>query len=245
MPDSEGPTSTSVPVKPLPKRNWLGRAIKRSFDIGFVLLALPVCLPLALIAALAVRLSGPGPVFYVTERVGLKGKRFRMFKFRSMVREAGQVGPSLTHKRDPRLTRIGRILRRTKFDEFPQVMNVIRGEMSIVGPRPPLPQHAALLTPEQSIVLEVRPGLTSLAQVAHRDEEDLLPAENTEEYYLDVILPRKNRSDLAYVRNWSLSLDFKVFLVGLAALFRLQAELGLDRFTEPETDLGRSGATSG
>lgn len=228
MSDNLDPATSPDRGGSLPKWNPVSRAIKRAFDIGFILLVLPLCLPVAVVAAVVIRLTSPGSIIYVTERAGLHGKLYRMYKFRTMVQNAIEVGPSLTHQGDARITGVGRMLRRTKFDEFPQVINVLKGDMSIVGPRPPLPQHATTLSAEQAVVLETRPGMTSLAQVAYRDEEDLLPSENTEEYYLNVILPRKNRLDLAYVRNWSLTLDAKVFLVGLAALFRLHTKLGLD-----------------
>ena len=207
-----------------------GRAAKRIFDIALVVAALPVCIPLGLAFALAIRLESRGPVIYSALRVGRDGREFRLYKFRSMYQDAS--GPGLTYQDDPRVTKIGRILRRSKFDEFPQVINVLRGQMSIVGPRPEAPEYVARYSPEQRRVLAMRPGLTSLAQVAHRDEEDELPAEGTEAYYVDVIMPQKLRVDVAYVDGWTIWLDIKIFAVGLAALFRVHSLLGLDRMAE-------------
>lgn len=208
----------------------LGRAAKRLFDLGFVFAALPFCMPLVLAVVVAIRLESRGPVIYRAVRVGKNGRQFRLFKFRSMFQDAS--GPGLTYANDPRITKVGRILRRTKFDEFPQVINVLRGQMSIVGPRPEAPEYVARYSPEQRQALSMRPGLTSLAQVVHRDEEDELPAQDTEAYYTEVIMPQKLRIDVAYVDGWSIWLDLKIFAVGLAALFRAHSLLGLDRIVE-------------
>jgi lipopolysaccharide/colanic/teichoic acid biosynthesis glycosyltransferase len=138
-----------------------------------------------------------------------------------MVANATAVGPPLTHRDDPRITPVGRFLRKTKFDEFPQVVNVLKGEMSIIGPRPEAPEYVRHYSPEQREVLRMRPGLTSLAQVAYRDEEDLLPEQNTEAYYVREVLPRKLALDLHYVRTWTILLDAAVFSLGVLALLRI------------------------
>jgi len=169
----------------------LQRLLKEAFDVGFTLIATLVLLPLGLLVGLLVRLSSPGPALYRPERVGKGGHRFLIYKYRTMVDNAVEIGPAVTHRNDPRITRIGRILRKTKFDEFPQVINVLRGEMSIVGPRPELPTYVAFYTPEQNQVLCMKPGLTSLAQVVYREEDSLLPEKDTEAYYSNKVLPRK------------------------------------------------------
>jgi lipopolysaccharide/colanic/teichoic acid biosynthesis glycosyltransferase len=138
-----------------------------------------------------------------------------------MVAEAPRLGPGLTHRDDPRITAVGRILRKTKFDEFPQVINVLKGDMSIIGPRPEAPQYAEAYPKDFKSILQMRPGLTSLAQVTHRNEEQMLPAEDTEDYYLSVILPRKLSMDMYYVDHWSLGLDLRVFLLGVLALLKV------------------------
>ncbi len=208
----------------------LGRAAKRLFDLAFVVTALPLCIPLALTVAVAIRMESRGPVIHSAVRVGRNGREFSLIKFRSMFQDAS--GPGLTYSNDPRVTRVGRLLRRTKFDEFPQVINVLLGHMSIVGPRPEDPKYVARYSPEQRQALSMRPGLTSLAQVAHRDEEDELPAQDTEAYSIDVVMPQKLRIDTAYVNGWSIWLDLKIFAVGLAALFRVHSLLGLDGIVE-------------
>lgn len=206
----------------LPTSMRTQKLFKRTFDLAFTLCASILLLPVALAAAILVRLSSPGSVLYAAERVGRAGKRFTAYKFRTMVADADQTGPAITHRNDRRVTRIGRFLRKTKFDEFPQVLNVLRGEMSIVGPRPEDPKYVAMYTAEQRKVLRVRPGLTSLAQVLYRREEELLPADDTETHYIHEILPRKLTLDLYYVRDWSLWLDVKIFLLGVLSLLSIR-----------------------
>ena len=198
------------------------KLVKRAFDLVFTMCASIVLLPAAFGAALLVRLSSPGPILYTSDRIGRGGIRFTLYKFRTMAVDADRKGPAITHRNDARVTRFGRLLRKTKFDEFPQVVNVLRGEMSIIGPRPESPQYVALYTEEQRQVLEARPGLTSLAQVLYRDEENLLPETGTELHYTREILPRKLALDLYYVRRWSLWLDVKVFLLGVLGLLSVR-----------------------
>lgn len=152
---------------------------KRALDLGLILLALPVILPLVMLLALAVRLSSPGPVLFFQTRVGQNGRRFRMVKFRSMYPDAearraallaqsDRTGLCFKHKDDPRVTPIGRLLRRSSLDELPQLWNVLRGEMSLVGPRPALPEEVALYAPQALQRLAGLPGLTGLWQVSGR-----------------------------------------------------------------------------
>jgi lipopolysaccharide/colanic/teichoic acid biosynthesis glycosyltransferase len=218
------------------RANWslAGRTLKRTFDIGFVLVALPFCIPAGLIAILAIKMDSRGPLIYSTDRVGKNARLFRIYKFRSMSADPGADGPGLTYSGDPRVTRVGRWLRRTKFDEFPQILNVLKGEMSIVGPRPEAPEYVDHYTDKQRTALAVRPGLTSLAQVAYRDEEELIPAEDPVRYYLDEIMPRKLEFDAAYVLGWSIWMDMKIFLAGIAALFRLPTAFGLDSVADDD-----------
>jgi lipopolysaccharide/colanic/teichoic acid biosynthesis glycosyltransferase len=195
--------------------------VKRAFDVGFTSIATLLLLPMACLVAVLIRLDSPGPVFFRSIRIGRMGRRFVLYKFRSMVQRDKNHGASITHRNDPRVTRVGRILRRTKFDEFPQVINVLRGDMSIVGPRPECEEYVALYSGEQREVLQVRPGLTSLAQVLYREEESMLPEGEAEAYYVKEVLPRKLALDLYFARNWTLALDFKVFILGVLALFKL------------------------
>ena len=204
------PVSSSAPL-----------LVKRALDLGFTLVASLVLLPFALVAGLLVRVTSPGPILHRATRIGRRGIPFALFKFRTMVAEAPRLGPGLTHRDDPRITAVGRILRKTKFDEFPQVINVLKGDMSIIGPRPEAPQYAEAYPKDFKSILQMRPGLTSLAQVAHRNEEQMLPAEDTEDFYLSVILPRKLSMDMYYADHWSLGLDLRVFLLGVLALLKV------------------------
>lgn len=202
-------------------------AVKRAFDIGFTMLASIFLLPIALLVSLLIFFSSPGPILYRSERVGKNGRRFSLYKFRTMVAGADGLGPPVTHRDDPRVNRIGLFLRRTKFDEFPQVINVLKGEMSIVGPRPEHPKYVGLYPDEYRALLRMKPGLTSLAQIVYREEERLLPDQGTESYYVTQILPKKLALDLYYVRNWSLLLDVKVFVLGVLALLKIRPPVKL------------------
>src|SRR5208282_277059 len=147
---------------------------KRLFDLAFSVIGLVALSPVLLLVAMAVKLSTLGPVLFRQQRVGLRGKRFRMVKFRSMVENAEDLGLGVTRDGDPRITPMGRFLRKTKLDELPQLWNVLVGEMSFVGPRPEVPRYVAQYTPEQRRVLELKPGITDLATLEFRNEEEML-----------------------------------------------------------------------
>ena len=193
---------------------------RRLFDAAASAAGLVVLSPLFALLAIWIKLDSSGPVFYRGERVGKDGRLFRMFKFRSMVRDAAEMGPGLTARGDPRVTRAGRVLRRTKLDELPQLINVLRGEMSLVGPRPEDPRYVALYSREQRRILSVRPGMTSLASLKYRDEEDLLWNDDVDDLYSRFLMPRKLEIDLAYVDTRTAWSDFKVLAMTIAALFR-------------------------
>ena len=193
---------------------------RRLFDAAASAAGLVVLSPLFALLAIWIKLDSPGPVFYRAERVGKDGRLFHMFKFRSMVRDAAEMGPGLTARGDPRVTRAGRVLRRTKLDELPQLINVLRGEMSLVGPRPEDPRYVALYSPDQRRILSMRPGMTSLASLKYRDEEDLLWNDDVDDLYSRFLMPRKLEIDLAYVDTRTVWSDFKVLAMTIAALFR-------------------------
>jgi len=166
--------------------------VQRFADIMASLLGLVVLSPLFLVVAIAVKISSPGPVFFRQERTGRHGRNFRIFKFRTMVVDAAGRGSCITVKGDARVTRIGHVLRKFKLDELPQLLNVLRGEMSLVGPRPEMPQYVAHFPEEFATVLKRRPGITHRASLIFRDEEELLVrAADLENYYLQTVLPRK------------------------------------------------------
>ena len=194
--------------------------LKRLFDVIVSALGLLVLSPVLLVLALLVKFSSPGTVLYHATRVGLDGHPFKLLKFRSMVANAAQIGPAVTGAADSRITPIGRFLRRTKLDELPQLLNVLRGEMSLVGPRPEDPRYAALYTPEQRRVLSVRPGITSPASIAYRSEEAMLTGDDWETHYIQHVMPAKLEIDLQYVEHASLLYDLKLIFRTFISLFR-------------------------
>ncbi len=145
-----------------------GSFIKRITDIILSIIVLIISLPLLLISALAIKLDSRGPVFFIHERTGLKGKPFKMIKFRGMVDNALKFGPQLTQENDPRITRVGKILRRTSIDEIPQVINVLKGDMSLIGPRPEITSITSKYTDDQRKVFEYKPGITGYSQINGR-----------------------------------------------------------------------------
>lgn len=183
---------------------------KRAFDLVISILLLLVGIPVWILIALAIKLESRGPVFYTSVRVGRDGQHFTLCKFRSM--SQGMPGAAITSSGDPRVTRVGLFLRRTKLDEMPQLVNVLKGEMSLVGPRPEDPRYIALYNPEQRKVLSIRPGITSPAAVAYRREEALLASigGDVDESYATRVMPHKLELDLAYVGDRSFFGDLKV-----------------------------------
>lgn len=186
---------------------------KRGYDFAFAALGLVLLSPMALVVALIIKLSDGGSVFYRQRRVGLHGKPFHILKFRTMVTNADRIGPSVTKGNDPRVTRIGRLLRKSKLDELPQLWNVLIGEMSFVGPRPEVPCYVDRYTPEQRQLLNFKPGVTDLATLMFRDEETLLRnAANVEEFYVQHCIPRKFKLNLWYARRANLIEDTLIIL---------------------------------
>jgi lipopolysaccharide/colanic/teichoic acid biosynthesis glycosyltransferase len=194
--------------------------LKRAIDIVFSAGGLIILSPLLLILAAAVAFTSPGGVFYRANRVGRGGVPFKLYKFRSMVADADKRGPAVTVAGDRRVTPVGKFLRKTKLDELPQLLNVLKGDMSLVGPRPEDPRYVALYTPEQRAVLNVRPGITSLASVTYRDEESLLTGADWEKLYIETIMPAKIAIDLAYVARATPLEDVKIILRTVGAILR-------------------------
>ena len=193
--------------------------MKRALDIVASLLALVVLLPLLLLIALAVALTTPGGAFFKQVRVGREGREFGLLKFRSMRPGSESKGQITVGGRDPRITGVGYLLRKTKLDELPQLWNVLVGDMSSVGPRPEVPKYVALYTSEQRAVLEVRPGITSLASIAYIDENEVLGrSSDPERTYVEEVMPAKLKLDLQYVSERSLGLDLRIILRTLARM---------------------------
>lgn len=188
----------------------------RVFDFIASLIGLAVLSPVFLAVGAIIKLGDGGPVFYRQERVGRGGTPFRILKFRTMSLDADRSGALLTVGRDPRITRVGAFLRKWKLDEFPQLINVLRGEMGLVGPRPEVPRFVALYTGEQARVLALRPGITDAASITYRCENDVLTrCEDPEAFYIQHIMPNKIRINLDYAAKASLWGNLKVILATL------------------------------
>ena len=194
--------------------------IKRLFDFSSALIGLIVLSPLFLITSLIIKLSSAGPVFHRGERVGLNGRLFNLYKFRTMTANAATIGPGITAQDDPRVTWVGRFLRRTKIDELPQLINVLKGDMSLVGPRPEDPRYVARYTPKQREVLKFRPGITSAASLAYRREEQILDRLDWEKVYQNEVLPAKLAIDLDYFSKRTLVSDLLLIVRTILSLFR-------------------------
>ena len=186
--------------------------MKRAFDLALAGVGLLASMPLWAAVAAAVKLEDGGPVFFSQERVGLNGRVFRAFKFRSMIPDAeAKTGPVQAAAHDPRVTRVGRFLRRYKLDELPQLLNVLAGEMSVVGPRPEVSRYVAMFPERFARVLETRPGLTDYAALEYLDEEAVLAASADPEHaYVDQVLPAKLDLYDRYLAEQSLATDLRL-----------------------------------
>jgi len=194
-----------------PTRSFYRDHGKRIFDFVCAGCGLLLLSPVLVAVAAAVKCGSRGPMFFTHERVGKDGRIFRLWKFRSMVAGADRIGPEITSSGDYRVTRVGRFLRKWKLDELPQLWNVVLGNMSLVGPRPETPSHVQDYTPEQREVLAVRPGITDLAAIAYRHEEELLAtARDAGQFYREVVLPHKLSLNREYIANLSLLFDLKL-----------------------------------
>lgn len=191
--------------------NWYSGAGKRLFDLVSATCGVVLLSPLFILAALAVKLSGPGPVLFSHRRIGLDFKPFFVHKFRTMAEGAERNGAQITTGGDSRITPLGRLLRRTKVDELPQLFNVLTGEMSLVGPRPEVERYVELFKGDYKIVLSVRPGITDYAAIEYRHEETILARyADPQEAYLKEILPAKIALYNKYISEQSFATDLKI-----------------------------------
>jgi lipopolysaccharide/colanic/teichoic acid biosynthesis glycosyltransferase len=194
--------------------------LKRIFDIAGSFCGLLLVTPILAVAAVCVKLGSPGPVFFCQQRMGRRFRPFPIYKFRSMVVDAPNRGAQITAGEDPRITRIGRILRKTKIDELPQLFNVLKGDMSLVGPRPEVPKYVEIFRRDYEEILQVRPGITDLASIEYCDEATILAqAEDPEREYVERVLPEKIRLAKDYLRRQSFWLDLKIILGTILAIF--------------------------
>ena len=193
--------------------------MKRIFDILASFFGLIVLSPIFLILAIWIKFDSKGPVFYKQIRVGRGNNDFFLYKFRSMRVGADKAGLITIGGRDPRVTNSGYFIRKYKLDEFPQLINVLKGDMSLVGPRPEVRKYVEMYTPEQMHVLDVRPGITDLASIRYRNENELLEkAEDPDKYYIEVIMQDKLRINLEYVKDHSFLDDIKLIFATLGAI---------------------------
>lgn len=195
--------------------------IKRAFDIFCAAVGILFLSPLFIIIAPLIKWDSPGPIFYAGERVGRYGRPFRIFKFRTMVRDAEMLGGSCTASKDPRITSLGKVLRKYKIDELPQLFNVLIGDMSLVGPRPDVPYYISKIPPDKRKILELKPGITDWASIWNSSEQDVLDChEDPDEAYETLILPTKLDLQMKYHGNHSLWVDLKILVYTLVKLSR-------------------------
>jgi lipopolysaccharide/colanic/teichoic acid biosynthesis glycosyltransferase len=206
--------------------------MKRILDVMGSALGLLLLLPVLAVIAVIIKLDSPGPIFFRQERVGRGGRSFRIFKFRSMVVGAARAGTALTVDGDTRITRVGMVLRKNKLDELPQFINVLAGDMSIVGPRPEVPEFMKFYAPDQrAIILSMRPGITDYAAILFRDESSLLDRERDPvEFYRREIMPEKFAYYERYSREINVLTDLRIILatVLLLVVGRIPPQLGIE-----------------
>ncbi len=195
--------------------------IKRLFDIVFSFLGLVITAPLMGLLAVLIKISSPGPVFFRGTRVGKYGKPYKMFKFRTMVPNAEKLGGPSTAEDDSRLTKIGKFLKKFQLDELPQLINVFKGEMSFVGPRPEVPFYVDMMTKEEKIILSIRPGMTDWASLWNFHEGGILTGSlDPEKTYMEKIRPEKLRLQMKYVKERSFLVDIKIIFKTIFKIFQ-------------------------
>lgn len=193
----------------------------RFFDFFFTVLGLIILSPLFLIVAIWIKLDSSGPVFYKQTRVGRNNKDFKLLKFRSMVTDADKKGLITVGGRDPRVTQSGYFIRKYKLDELPQLLNVLIGDMSLVGPRPEVRKYVNLYNETQRKVLSVKPGITDYASIEYIDENEILgKAENPENVYIEQIMPEKIKYNMKYIQNRSVKEYFKIIFLTIGKIVK-------------------------
>lgn len=203
------------------KKKRFSLFLKRCFDITASALGLLFLMIPFLIIAIIIKATSKGPVFFRQVRVGKDGKEFRIYKFRTMVVDAEKKGMQITVGADSRITGIGKFLRKTKVDELPQLINVLKGQMSFVGPRPEVPRYVALYDDYQRNILRIKPGITELASIVYRDENEVLAkSENPEETYINEIMPKKIALNIEYMQKLGFWYDIKLIFMTFAAILK-------------------------
>jgi lipopolysaccharide/colanic/teichoic acid biosynthesis glycosyltransferase len=197
----------------------------RIADFFLSFIATVILLPFLLIVAIMIKAESKGPLFYIQSRVGKGGKNFILLKFRTMVPGSDKDGLLTIGNNDSRITRVGKFLRKLKIDELPQLINVIYGDMSLVGPRPEVKRYVDLYTEEQKKVLEVKPGITDYASIKFANENEILArSENSEKFYIEMIMPVKIELNMKYINERSLFLYFKILFITVLHIFHIADE---------------------
>lgn len=204
------------------KNKKISLFVKRVFDIIVSAVMLIICIPCFATISAAIKMDSQGPILFKQERITRYGKVFRIYKFRTMINNAEQMGSQVTVDNDCRITKVGRFLRKYRFDEIPQLINILKGEMSFVGTRPEVQRYVSTYNDDMYATLILPAGVTSLASIYYKDEDRLLEkAENADDIYIDEILPEKMKYNLSYLLNFSFWNDIKLmFMTVFAVLFR-------------------------
>jgi lipopolysaccharide/colanic/teichoic acid biosynthesis glycosyltransferase len=200
--------------------------MRRIFDMAIALVVLPILSPLLVLVMLAVIVESPGNPFYGGWRVGKGGKRFRMWKFRTMLKNADRLGTAITTRRDPRITKVGWFLRAAKIDELPQFINLLVGDLTLIGPRPEAPEFVDQYTREQREILKVKPGITGPTQLHYTvlEAETVPDGQDAERFYVEQVMDKKLRLDLEYINKRTFLSDCRVVLQTVALMARAVAE---------------------
>ena len=201
--------------------------IKRILDIFFALLILIILSPLMIIIAICIKIDSKGPVFYKQERVTIYNKTFRIFKFRTMCSNADKIGSLVTTQNDNRITRIGKIIRKIRFDEFPQLFNIIKGDMTFVGTRPEVKKYVEKYTDEMKATLLMRAGVTSIASIQFKDEDEILDekikqGKDIDKAYIEDVLPKKMKYNIEYIKKFNFLYDIRICIKTLFAIIKKQ-----------------------
>ena len=211
----------SVDLKESLRDKKVNLLIKRLFDMVASFLGVVILSPIFIIVSICIKIDSKGPVFFKQKRVGKDGQPFMIYKFRTMVTDAEKLGKQITVGDDNRITKVGKFIRKCKLDEIPQLINVLKGEMSLVGPRPEVPRYAELYDDYQAQVLLVRPGITDYASIEYRNENEILgKSANPEEIYITEIMPTKIDLNMKYLKNISLTEDFKLIIKTILAVIK-------------------------
>jgi len=188
------------------------RVGKRLFDLFLSIPSLFILSPVFLLSAILIKLDTPGPIIFTHTRAGQNGRPFKLYKFRTMVKDASKLGPPITYANDMRITKIGRLLRKFKVDEMLQIINIVKGDMSVIGPRPEIKKYIDIYEKDYRDVLKIKPGMTDYALIAFRNEEEILSSfSDVEEGYIKEVLPKKIELYRKYMNEMSLGTDIRIF----------------------------------